>query len=334
MLPSIDLEVYSKNTISKAGVDEMNVNSGLFSDSNNEVVEIALREADGVEDVLVGAFKGLVLHLDDSVAIIADVVERGDVGAPVHIAETRDLRAHVLQRIRQHAHLFKLLGIQLDVLEVDVEQLVLELMHGLHIGGALPGVMAGVEVQAEVRAVDDAEQLAENGGRAHQILSAGPLVRAEEHRAVLDRDLHALVLRQLDDGRPDLLEELDVLFHGLVLIPADEGGDHAHAQLAACLDERLQVLDGSFALCKVGIHGVGIVGQGGDMHAFPGHIVHHIFGVLVVFQHALSIDVADTGVAALGLAGGPAGDFEALEAHFRRDVDSLFKRPAIEDGSQ
>ena len=146
--------------------------------------------------------------------------------------------------------------------------------------------------------------------------------------------LTPLLLRQLDDGRPDLLEELDVLLHGLVLVAADEGGDHVDAQLGGGLDEGLQVLDGGLALGKVGVHGVGVVGQGGDVHALVGDVLLHIFGVGVVLQDALGVDVADAGVAALGLAGGPAGHLQALKAHLGGGVHGLLKAPAVQDGGQ
>ena len=44
--------------------------------------------------------------------------------------------------------------------------------------------------------------------------------------------------------------------------------------------------------------------------------------------------MAHAGIAAFRLPRGPAGDFQALEAHFRRGVDGFFKVPAIQDGGQ
>ena len=61
-------------------------------------MQIVLAEEDGIENVLFAAFEGLVLHLDDSVSVIADVVEGGDEFAPVYIAEAGDLRAHIVER--------------------------------------------------------------------------------------------------------------------------------------------------------------------------------------------------------------------------------------------
>ena len=60
----------------------------------------------------------------------------------------------------------------------------------------------------------------------------------------------------------------------------------------------------------------------------------HIGGIIIVFQHTLGVDVADTGVAAFGLACGPAGDFQALKTHFCRGVDGFFKVPAVQNGGQ
>ena len=72
--------------------------------SDDEVVEVALTQADGFEHVFPAGFKGLVFYLNHSAAAAAAVVEDedGDEGALVHIAQTRQLRAHVLQRVGSH----------------------------------------------------------------------------------------------------------------------------------------------------------------------------------------------------------------------------------------
>ena len=144
---------------------------------------------------------------------------------------------------------------------MDVEQLVFELVDGFDVVHLLPYIVAGIEVQAEAGAGQTTEQLAEDIRRAHQVLAAGPLVGAEQHGAVLDGDLDAALLRQMDDGGPDLVKQLIVFLAGLVLVAADEGGDHAHAQLFAGANQRFQMVDGSGALLQIGVHGVGIEGQ-------------------------------------------------------------------------
>ncbi len=98
------------------------------------------------------------------------------------------------------------------------------------------------------------------------------------------------------------------------------------------LDQRLQMLNSSLTLIEIGIHGVGIIGQGGDVHALTLNVVLDVGSVFVVFQNALGVDVADAGVAALGLARGPAGDFQALKAHLGGGVDGFLEAPAVQNG--
>ena len=126
---------------------------------DNKVVQIPLAQADGLQDVLPAALEGLVFHLDHRIPAVADVVQSRDKGAPVHIAQPRDLRRHVVQRIGQHAALLQLLGIELDILEVDVEEPVFELIDRLQVVQPLPHIMAGIEVQSEVRTRAKLEKL-------------------------------------------------------------------------------------------------------------------------------------------------------------------------------
>ncbi len=95
------------------------VEAGLFPDeSDNEIVQISLGEADGIENALAAAFKGLVFHLNDCVPAVSDVIERGDKSAPVHIAEAGNLRAHVVKRIRQNSAFLQFLRIELGILDM------------------------------------------------------------------------------------------------------------------------------------------------------------------------------------------------------------------------
>ena len=68
---------------------------------------------------------------------------------------------------------------QLDILEMDVEDAIREIMDGFNVIQPLPYIMAGIEIQTEVFGRNDFEQAAEDHRRAHQILSARPLIRAE-----------------------------------------------------------------------------------------------------------------------------------------------------------
>jgi hypothetical protein len=57
----------------------------------------------------------------------------------------------------------------------------------------LPDEVRGVEVQAEVVARDRLEHVVPDRRGRGEVRPAGPLVPAEDHRAVLDRDAHAVV---------------------------------------------------------------------------------------------------------------------------------------------
>ena len=289
--------------------------------SDNELLQIALAQPQRLQHGLFAALKGLVLHLDAGEAVVADVGQGGDKLAPVHVAQAGQLGGHEVQGIGHHAHTGQLLRVQLDVLVVDVEYLVLELVQGLDVVDHLPHEVAGVVVDAQVLAGQDVEHLVPVHRGGHQVLPAGPLVAAEQHGAVLNGDAHVQLLRQGDDGGPDLLDQLQVLLHALGLVAADEGGDHVDAQLCAGADDVHQVGDVGGALFQVAVHGVGVEGQGGDLHMVGGGVVQDVPGVGVVLAHPHHVDVADAGVAALRLTGGPAGHLHAGKAHFGHGVD-------------
>ena len=194
--------------------------------------------------------------------------------------------------------------------------------------------MAGVEIQAEIGGGDDLEQLPVDFRGAHQVLSAGPLIRAEEHGAVLDGDLHAALLGQSDDVGPDLPEQLDVLFEGLMLILADKGGDHVYAQLGGSPDDGLQVGNRRFPLFQVRVHGVGIEGQRRNLQSLGRSQLLDIVGVGIVLADTLAVNVAHTGVAAFRFARGPAGYLQAFEAHLGGDVHNFLKAPSVQNGGE
>ena len=55
--------------------------------SNQEIIQIPLAQANGIENVLPASLEGLVLHFNDGAAVIADVVQGGNKGRPVHISQ-------------------------------------------------------------------------------------------------------------------------------------------------------------------------------------------------------------------------------------------------------
>lgn len=86
-------------------------------------------------------------------------------------------------------------------------------------------------------------------------------------------------------------------FSSTVLVggPAHEGGDHTHAQLLAGQDDLFQVGDIGRPLLQILVHGVGVKGQGGELHAPLLAVAQDIGGLLV--GEAVHVDVAHPGVA-------------------------------------
>ena len=128
--------------------------------SDHDIVQIPLGNGNAVQNLLPGAFKSLILHLDAGAAFKTDVRQSRNVLAPVHIAITGQLGRHVIQRICHHTAFVELVLIELDVLEVNMENLVLELIQRLYVIDLLPDKVAGIVVQAKVVGVGNGEQLA------------------------------------------------------------------------------------------------------------------------------------------------------------------------------
>ena len=55
--------------------------------SDDKLLHIALAQAQGIENPLPASLKRAILHLDAGVSVIADIGQRGDVLAPIHVAE-------------------------------------------------------------------------------------------------------------------------------------------------------------------------------------------------------------------------------------------------------
>ena len=106
-------------------------------------------------------------------------------------------------------------------------------------------------------------------------------------------------------------------------IPADKGVHRSDAQELCRLDELLDVVDVNGTFLQIRIHGVGVVGQSGDLHALLGAVILDVSSLRLLYL--VHIDVGHAGIPALCLALGPAADFHALEAVFRCKVDHLFK---------
>ena len=298
----------------------------------DEVAKVVRGLLDGTLGVVETLLEGLVFDLDDGIAFIADVGQRGDELGPIHVAEARDLRGHVLQRGRHHADFRELFGVHLDVLIVDMEDLVLEIVDRLDVVHLLPDEVGRVEVEAEVRAVEDGEDLAPVGGGGHDVLAARPFVVREEHRAVLDGDFHADLLGIADDRGPDFFDQFNVFIHILGRIAADESADHVDAEHLGSVHQLVNMSNGGVGLFLVGIERVRIVSQRGDFHALGLAVSVDLGGLL--FGEVGDINVADAGVTAVRAAGRPAGDFKAFQAVLGGEINDFLKSHTVANGGQ
>ena len=160
-------------------------------------------------------------------------------------------------------------------------------------------------------------------------MSAGPLVGAEKHGAVFNADLHTVFFGFRNDRRPYFLDQLQIFFYGFGLIPADEGSDQIHAQLMRGADDLFQMLHVGGALFQIRVHGVGVEGQRGNLHALFGAVSQN-FSRFFIGQ-LVHVDMAHARVAALCLAAGPAGNFHAGKPHFRCGIDHFFEIPSVQN---
>ena len=162
---------------------------------------------------------------------------------------------------------------------------------------------------------DAAEHLAPDRRREGEVVAARPLVAAEDHRAVLDRDLHAALAGVGDERRPDLVEDVDSCrrssapCRGPTNVPTV-----GHAEPRGRVDHLASgALATALARRGVGIERVRVVGQRARSPARARTGRRRSRAPAVV--EPLDVDVADAGVAAhRALGRRPAGDLERLEA--------------------
>ena len=188
-----------------------------------------------------GPLERAVLVLDRDDAVVADAVELPDEAAPVDLAEPgqpRDLPAHPLRR-RPVA--VEAVPVDLHVLRVDVEDARGVVAHGALVVDHQPDEVRRVEVEPEALRRDDREHLVPRRRGRGEVRPARPLVPAEDHGAVLDRDVDALALGVRDEARPDLAELAEVVRHVLRLVAPDERPDGRHAELRRRVDHLAQV---------------------------------------------------------------------------------------------
>src|SRR5439155_7215000 len=182
----------------------------------------------------------------------------------------------------------------------------------------------------EVFVGDGRKHVVPDRGRIGEIGPAWPLVVAEDHRAVLDRDPHAALGRMSDQRWPDLLEALEVLRVRAILVVAGKGADGVDAKALRRVDDLQQMAVHRLAVTVVGMEVVRVVRERRDLEpVLPERLVY------LVRIEGLDVDVRHARVAArLAATGRPARDLERLEALGCGPGGDLGEREIREGGGQ
>ena len=192
--------------------------------------------------------------------------------------------------------------------------------------------MGRIEIDA-YRAAPLLDDPAPLDGRVGKVVPARPFVVAEDHRTVLDGQLHPVVLGELDDARPDLQGILPVLVGVLRGVGADERVHQRDVHLTSRHDHLLQVADDSLAMRWVGVERVRVVPETGDREAFAVDLVGDLASLPV--GDVDDVDVARARIATI-CAGAlrPTGNLEDLETGGGGPVGNLHQRGVRERGSE
>ena len=126
---------------------------------------------------------------------------------------------------------------------------------------------ARVEVQAEVLVGDRREHRAPDRRRVGEVVAARPLVVGEDHRAVLDRDLHAVLAGVVRRAAATPRGSARGSPAGCAWVAADERADGLDAELRRRLDHLAQVRVRGRARLVVRDERVRVVGERGDLEA-------------------------------------------------------------------
>ena len=154
-------------------------------------------------DQLVAALELPVLMLDDDRPVIASAVECGKYDAPVNIAQARHARNLPSHAGRDATALVEAVAVDHHVLRLHVQDMGTELADEASLVDHQPDQMRRIVVEPDIAAprLDDA---APDIGRMSDVVAARPFVVAEDHRAILEGQLDAVVAGVGDDVRPDL----------------------------------------------------------------------------------------------------------------------------------
>src|SRR3954453_23869066 len=143
-------------------------------------------------DQVVGLLEIAVLVFDDHVAVVAGAPEGGEQRSPLDVAETGQSRHLPADTHREDAPIEKALAVDPKVLGLDVEDVRAELADEPRDVDHLENQVRRVEVEAD-RPARFLEDPAPSGRGARGVVSAWPFVTAEQHRAVLDGELAAVI---------------------------------------------------------------------------------------------------------------------------------------------
>jgi len=130
--------------------------------------------------------------LDDDGAVVAGPVEAGEEARPVDLAEAGHPRHLPADAGGEDAVVVEAVAVDHQVLGVRVEDVGTELAEEAGLVDHLPDEVRGVEVHADIAApgLEDAPPDPRRGG---DVVAARPFIPAEDHRAVLERDLYPVL---------------------------------------------------------------------------------------------------------------------------------------------
>src|SRR6476661_1166205 len=211
-------------------------------------------------DLLIGALEPAVLVLDDAVALVPLAIQLAVDDAPVDLSEARDARDLPAHPHRHDAALIEAIAVDHQVLRLVVQHVRPELLEEPLDVDHLEDQVRRVEVEPDRVAplLEDAPPLARARG---DVVPTRPFVVAEQHRAVLERDLHALVVGEGHDVRPDAERLLPVVIEVLGAITAHERVDERDTHPPGGDHDVLEVGDDVCAVLGIGMERVRVVAE-------------------------------------------------------------------------
>ena len=170
--------------------------------------------------------------------------------------------------------------------------------------------MRRIEIEAEARRRDRLEHLVPDRRRPGQVRAAWPFVIGEDHRAVLDRDLHASFLSVGNKSGPDFPKAAHVVGRRPRRIVADERPDNVDAELLRCVDDLPEVGVHLITVRGIGMEVVGVVRECRDLERVLREQPADRLGV-----ERVDIDMGHARVpSALASCCGPTRDLERVES--------------------